>query len=54
MIYLDTAASYPILPEVKKSLMNAFESCYANSASSHFLGRIYCRSSIFLNVDTVD
>ncbi|KAF7762842.1 hypothetical protein PUND_b0133 [Pseudoalteromonas undina] len=38
MIYLDTAASYPILPEVKKSLMNAFESCYANSASSHFLG----------------
>lgn len=38
MIYLDTAASYPLLPEVKESLMKAFENCYANSASSHLLG----------------
>ncbi|MGI2205017.1 cysteine desulfurase family protein [Shewanella oncorhynchi] len=38
MIYLDTAASYPILPEVKLKLMDAFEHCYANSASSHQLG----------------
>lgn len=38
MIYLDTAASYPILPEVKVALSNAFENFYANSASSHLLG----------------
>jgi len=38
MIYLDSAASYPILPEVQSTLMDAFESCYANSASSHLLG----------------
>ena len=38
MIYLDTAASYPLLPEVKQSLFDAFELSYANSASSHLLG----------------
>ncbi len=38
MIYLDTAASYPLLPEVKVVLSDAFESLYANSASSHLLG----------------
>ena len=38
MIYLDTAASYPILPEVKIALLEAFESEFANSASSHLLG----------------
>ncbi|MCJ8321281.1 MAG: cysteine desulfurase [Colwellia sp.] len=38
MIYLDTAASYPILPEVKTALSDAFENFYANSASSHLLG----------------
>jgi len=38
MIYLDTAASYPLLPEVKTALTDAFETLYANSASSHFLG----------------
>lgn len=38
MIYLDTAASYPLLPEVKVALTDAFENLYANSASSHFLG----------------
>jgi len=38
MIYFDTAASYPILPEVKKTLSEAFDYLYANSASSHFLG----------------
>ncbi|MGI2104949.1 cysteine desulfurase family protein [Shewanella frigidimarina] len=40
MIYFDTAASYPLLPEVKISLMNAFETFYANSASSHLMGSI--------------
>jgi len=38
MIYLDTAASYPLLPEVKKSLSEAFDAFYSNSASSHLLG----------------
>ena len=38
MIYLDTAASYPLLPEVKQALSEAFESLYANSASNHLLG----------------
>lgn len=38
MIYLDSAASFPILPEVRLALMDAFENCYANSASSHLLG----------------
>ncbi|TWX72202.1 cysteine desulfurase family protein [Colwellia sp. C1TZA3] len=38
MIYLDTAASYPILSEVRLALSEAFESMYANSASNHFLG----------------
>lgn len=38
MIYLDTAASYPLLPEVKESLIHAFDKAYANSASSHTLG----------------
>jgi len=38
MIYLDTAASYPIIPEVKKVLLEAFENSFANSTSSHLLG----------------
>ncbi len=38
MIYLDTAASSPILPEVKNTLFQAFGNSYANSASSHLLG----------------
>jgi len=38
MIYLDTAASYPILTEVKVALTAAFEDLYANSASNHLLG----------------
>lgn len=38
MIYLDSAASYPLLPEVKSTLADAFDNCYANSASSHALG----------------
>ncbi len=38
MIYFDTASSYPLLPEVKRALSEAFDSLYANSASSHFLG----------------
>ncbi|EWH09384.1 class V aminotransferase [Catenovulum agarivorans DS-2] len=38
MVYLDTAASYPLLPEVKEVLIEAFDNLYANSASSHTLG----------------
>jgi cysteine desulfurase len=38
MIYFDTAASYPLLPEVKTSLFQAFDTLYANSSSSHLLG----------------
>lgn len=38
MIYLDTAASYQLLPEVKIALNEALNDYYANSASSHFLG----------------
>ncbi|WP_371187822.1 cysteine desulfurase family protein [Thalassotalea maritima] len=38
MIYLDTAASYPLLPEVKECLALAFDTEYANSASNHMLG----------------
>ncbi|MBE0364132.1 hypothetical protein PULV_a1698 [Pseudoalteromonas ulvae UL12] len=40
MIYLDTAASYPLLPEVKSTLYRAFEQEFANSASSHLLGEL--------------
>jgi len=40
MIYLDTAASYPLLPEVKTVLFEAFELLYANSASSHYSGEL--------------
>lgn len=46
MIYLDTAASYPLLPEVKLALTEAFHSFYANSASSHLLGE---KASIEVN-----
>lgn len=46
MIYLDTAASYPLLPEVKIALSEAFDSLIANSASSHFLGE---QASIKIN-----
>lgn len=38
MIYLDTAASYPLLPEVRECLISAFENVFANSASNHALG----------------
>ncbi|MCF6203440.1 MAG: cysteine desulfurase [Methylococcaceae bacterium] len=48
MIYFDTASSYPVLPEVKKVLIEAFDSLYANSASSHFLGE-----KVSLDVDNV-
>lgn len=37
MIYLDTSASYPVLPEVKRALISAFEKSYANSAASHLM-----------------
>jgi len=40
VIYLDTSASYPVLPEVKKALISAFNNSYANSAASHFLADI--------------
>lgn len=38
MIYLDSAASYPVLPEVQDSLHNAFESLYGNSTAIHAKG----------------
>jgi cysteine desulfurase len=38
MIYFDTAASFPVLPEVKSALSEAFTNSFANSASSHLLG----------------
>ncbi|QBL10520.1 cysteine desulfurase [Rheinheimera sp. D18] len=44
MIYLDSAASYPVLPEVKASLIEAFELYYANSSSSHLLGEQVLKS----------
>ncbi|MCX2975722.1 cysteine desulfurase [Halieaceae bacterium IMCC8485] len=37
MIYLDTSASYPVLPEVREALIAASDLCYANSAASHLL-----------------
>jgi cysteine desulfurase len=37
VIYLDTSASYPLIPEVKDVLASAFESSYANSAANHLL-----------------
>ena len=37
MIYLDTSASYPVIPEVKKALIEAFDRSYPNSAASHLL-----------------
>ncbi|MDM1755693.1 cysteine desulfurase [Acinetobacter towneri] len=39
MIYLDFAASTPLLPSVKKELFRAFEEEYANPSSAHKLGR---------------
>lgn len=40
MIYFDTAASYPVLPEVALALTQAFAEHYANSSSSHYLGGV--------------
>ena len=40
MIYLDFAASTPLLPSVKKELFQAFEAEYSNPSSAHKLGRI--------------
>jgi len=48
MIYFDTAASYPVLPEVKTAIADAFNSSYANSSSSHKLGE-----EVALSVDKV-
>lgn len=39
MIYLDFAASTPLLPSVKKELFRAFEEDYSNPSSAHKLGR---------------
>ncbi|BAP35158.1 cysteine desulfurase IscS [Acinetobacter guillouiae] len=38
MIYLDFAASAPLLPSVKKELFRAFEEEYSNPSSAHKLG----------------
>lgn len=37
MLYLDTLASYPLLPEVQKVLTEAFATHYANPSASHNL-----------------
>lgn len=39
MIYLDFAASTPLLPSVKKELFRAFEEEFSNPSSAHKLGR---------------
>ncbi|MDR7016079.1 cysteine desulfurase family protein [Acinetobacter sp. 3657] len=39
MIYLDFAASTPLLPSVKNELFRAFEEEYSNPSSAHKLGR---------------
>jgi cysteine desulfurase len=39
IIYLDSAASYPVLTEVKECLITEFNNTYANAASSHILGQ---------------
>lgn len=39
MIYLDSAASYPVLPEVQSALAESFAD-YANASSSHKLGSV--------------
>ncbi len=39
MIYLDFAASTPLLPSVKDELFRAFEEEYSNPSSAHKLGR---------------
>ncbi|MDP9803401.1 cysteine desulfurase family protein [Acinetobacter calcoaceticus] len=39
MIYLDFAASTPLLPSVQKELFRAFEEEYSNPSSAHKLGR---------------
>jgi len=54
MIYLDTAASYPLLPEVKESLSEAFEIHYANSASSHQLGETVSNEIAKVRVQLAD
>lgn len=38
MLYFDSAASFPLLPEVSEVLQNAFVQTYANSSSTHILG----------------
>ena len=37
MLYLDTLASYPLLPEVRKSLALAFDEHFANPSANHNL-----------------
>jgi cysteine desulfurase len=38
LIYFDSAASYPVLPEVQKVLQETFSELYGNSTASHTLG----------------
>lgn len=38
MLYLDTAASYPLLPEVIKRMEESLRQCYANPSSAHLEG----------------
>lgn len=38
MIYFDSAASYPVLPEVQRALQEGFAELYGNSTASHAAG----------------
>jgi cysteine desulfurase len=38
LIYFDSAASYPVLPEVQRTLQEAFSELYGNSTASHKIG----------------
>lgn len=40
MLYLDFAASTPLLPSVKEKLFKAYEEEYANPSSAHKLGTL--------------
>ena len=39
MIYLDHAATTPLLPEVKKAMLQSMDQCFGNASSYHGVGR---------------
>ncbi len=40
MVYLDNAATVPLLPEVKIAMQNAMETCYGNASALHAPGHL--------------